>query len=226
MGRGGGAVRRAAGGCQGGRAAHRRRVPAGGCLRRAEPVSIGGDQSSFTSSVRQRGGRETTLAFVLSGSFFRSIEDDQAETALMFAGGETAMRFLPILAAVLLGGPASAQMLAPPPTYPTAPRPPPPVTEPLSPLPSSGPAEDGSRGVLANPFPMPSVGEDASPRDFLQAALGAIAAGRTGEAMEALERAESRLLSRSVRPSRAGVPSQSQIVHDVAQARSALAAND
>jgi hypothetical protein len=125
----------------------------------------------------------------------------------------------------LLCGPAAAQVLAPPPTYPTAPRPPAPLSEPLLP-PSLAPAPADSRGVLANPLPLPSVGEDAPPRDFLQAALGAIAAGRVDEAMEALERAESRMLSRSVRPSRAGVPSQSQIVHDVAEARSALAAGD
>jgi hypothetical protein len=133
------------------------------------------------------------------------------------------LRALLIMALTLLCEPAAAQVLAPPPSYPTAPRPPAPVQ---APLPPPAPAQGEPPAVLANPLPLPSVGEDAPPRDFLQAALGAIAAGRVDEAMEALERAESRMLSRSVRPSRAGVPSQSQIVHDVAEARSALAAGD
>ena len=45
-------------------------------------------------------------------------------------------------------------------------------------------------------------------------------------AQEALERAESRALVRSVRPSRASQPSEQGIVADIAAARHALAAGD
>jgi len=58
------------------------------------------------------------------------------------------------------------------------------------------PQTDGS--PLAGRLPTPPVDENANARDFLLAARGALAAGRTGEAQEALERAETRLLDRSV----------------------------
>ncbi|MBV9785481.1 MAG: hypothetical protein JO264_16865, partial [Acidisphaera sp.] len=47
--------------------------------------------------------------------------------------------------------------------------------------------------------------------------------GRTGEAQEALERAESRLLDRSVAPSRADEPIRGPRIADVTAARDALA---
>jgi alkylation response protein AidB-like acyl-CoA dehydrogenase len=75
-------------------------------------------------------------------------------------------------------------------------------------------------------LPTPEVDEDAPPSAFLNAARLAIAAGRDGEALEALERAESRALDRSVRPSRAGVPSPQPLVARIAQARAALAGGD
>jgi alkylation response protein AidB-like acyl-CoA dehydrogenase len=75
-------------------------------------------------------------------------------------------------------------------------------------------------------LPTPEVDEDAPPSAFLNAARLAIAAGRDGEALEALERAESRALDRSVRPSRAGVPSPQPLVAAIAQARAALAGGD
>jgi hypothetical protein len=75
-------------------------------------------------------------------------------------------------------------------------------------------------------LPAPPVPENAPPKDFIQAALNALAAGRTGEAQEAMERAESRVLTRSVRPSRANQPSQQPLVQQLAQARQALGANN
>lgn len=75
-------------------------------------------------------------------------------------------------------------------------------------------------------LPEPDVDENAPPSAFLAAARGAIAAGRTGEAMEALERAESRALIRSVRPSRAGDPSRQPLVRIIADARAKLAGGD
>lgn len=75
-------------------------------------------------------------------------------------------------------------------------------------------------------LPTPDVDENAPPAAFLNAARRAIAAGRDGEALEALERAESRVLDRSVRPSRAGLPSPQPLVARIAAARAALAGGD
>lgn len=80
--------------------------------------------------------------------------------------------------------------------------------------------------VLANRLPDPPVDDDAAPRAFLLAARFAITAGRLGEAQEALERAESRELSRVERPSLAGVPSRQPLVAHIRAARAALAAQD
>ncbi len=76
------------------------------------------------------------------------------------------------------------------------------------------------------PLPVPALDENAPPKAFIDAALRAIAAGRTGEAQEAIERAESRALIRSVKPSQAGNPSQQPLVQQLSQARQALAAGD
>lgn len=97
-------------------------------------------------------------------------------------------------------------------------------------LPRSNKASNATAGtagsVVAPRLPTPSAGDDASPRGFLEAASRALTLGRTGEAQEALERAESRLLDRSVAPSRAGQPSQQALVTELQQARQALAADD
>lgn len=75
-------------------------------------------------------------------------------------------------------------------------------------------------------LPIPPVDEDAPPLSFLDAARKAVAAGRTGEAQEALERAESRALDRSVKPSTAGRPSGQKLVNQIAEARHSLGAGD
>jgi hypothetical protein len=71
-------------------------------------------------------------------------------------------------------------------------------------------------------LPEPPVAEDAPASAFVEAARTAIAVGRAGEAMEAIERAESRVLVRSVRPSRANTPSDQELVRVLAEARAAL----
>ena len=86
------------------------------------------------------------------------------------------------------------------------------------------PADTNSTWSPALPVPM--VEDNAPPSAFLEAAVRALAAGRTGEAQEAMERAESRALDRSVRPSRAGQPSKQSLVTQIAQARQALSAGD
>ncbi len=75
-------------------------------------------------------------------------------------------------------------------------------------------------------LPTPAIDENAPVSAFLDAARHALAAGRTGEAQEALERAESRALIRSVRPSRAGQASRQPVVERISAALAALGAGD
>jgi hypothetical protein len=91
---------------------------------------------------------------------------------------------------------------------------------------ASNVTEGDTRSVIAPRLPTPSAGDDASPRRFLESADRAITLGRTGEAQEALERAESRLLDRSEPPSRAGAPSGQPLVTTVGDARRALVSGD
>lgn len=114
------------------------------------------------------------------------------------------------LAVLLLAFPAVAQTRSPPPSA-------------LGTLPAPIPTKDG---VVVPPLAAPTLDEDAPAKDFLHAARQSLAAGRVSEAMEALERAESRALTRDVRPSRAGVPSDQTLVAAIAQARMALTDGD
>jgi hypothetical protein len=90
---------------------------------------------------------------------------------------------------------------------------------------SAAPVAPAAAQIVA-PLPTPAVDESAPPGAFLRAARQALVGGRAGEATEALERAESRLLIRSVRPSLAGRPSEQGLVGLVSQARAALDAGD
>lgn len=81
-------------------------------------------------------------------------------------------------------------------------------------------------GVIVPKLPAPVLAEDAPPAAFLAAARNAIAANRLPEAQEALERAESRALDRSVRPSAARQPSGQPLVRQIAAARQALSGGD
>ncbi len=83
-----------------------------------------------------------------------------------------------------------------------------------------------TRSLIAPRLPNPDVGESAPPRLYLEAARRALVANRTGEAQEALERAETRALDRSVRPSRAGDASGQPLVRRIADARAALSTGD
>jgi hypothetical protein len=122
--------------------------------------------------------------------------------------------------------------------------PPPPPPAPLTPAVGATPVVPGGGGSLpvsnkpsnispsdttspiAPPLPAPDVGENASPAAFLHAALVALASGKTGEAQEALERAESRALDRAVRPSQANTPSSQSLVKQIAAARQSLSGGD
>ncbi|MBV9734367.1 MAG: hypothetical protein JO209_00555 [Acidisphaera sp.] len=83
-----------------------------------------------------------------------------------------------------------------------------------------------TRSPIAPRLPTPSVGDDSTPAGYLRAARQALASGQTGAAQEALERAESRLLDRSVAPSRANQPVRGPRISDITAARDALASGD
>ena len=64
------------------------------------------------------------------------------------------------------------------------------------------------------------------PSDFLRAAQGALAAGRTGEAQQAMEMAQTRMLDRSVPLGQTGVPDSNPVVTLISQALRALGERD
>jgi hypothetical protein len=83
-------------------------------------------------------------------------------------------------------------------------------------------ASADTRSAVSPVLPVPAVALSAPPITFLQAARQALAARRTGEAQEALERAETRLLESVAQP---GMPAAPALV-DTRAARLALGAND
>ncbi len=87
-----------------------------------------------------------------------------------------------------------------------------------------GPADTSS--IIAPRLPTPPSGDDATVRQYLLDARQALADGRTGTAQEALERAETRMLDRSVPAPRMHRPNRSPLVEQVTAVRQALGAND
>jgi len=83
-----------------------------------------------------------------------------------------------------------------------------------------------TRSEIAPNLPAPMVGDNASAPDYLDAARNALAAGRTGEAQQALEMAQTRLLDRSVPLFQTNTPSANPAVAQISQALQALAAGD
>ncbi len=83
-----------------------------------------------------------------------------------------------------------------------------------------------THSVIAPRLPAPSGGPNAAPAAFLADAQQALRARRTGQAQEALERAETAMLQRSVPADQASVPDQSPGVQQVRAARDALGKGD
>lgn len=83
-----------------------------------------------------------------------------------------------------------------------------------------------TRSHIAPNLPAPAVGPDATSLHYLQAAQAALAANKTGEAQEAMERAETRLLDRSVALTSTNNVSQNPDVMTIEQARTALGNGD
>ncbi len=83
-----------------------------------------------------------------------------------------------------------------------------------------------TRSEIAPNLPSPSLGPDAGPADYLRAAQASLQAGRTGEAQQSLEMAETRLLDRSVPQAQTNNPDDNPAVSQITQALKALAAGD
>lgn len=79
---------------------------------------------------------------------------------------------------------------------------------------------------IAGRLPEPSAGEDSSTLGYLLAARDALAGGQDGEAQEALERAETRSLDRSVPLFQTGTPSRKPVVEQIHAALQALGNGD
>ncbi len=82
-----------------------------------------------------------------------------------------------------------------------------------------------SRSAMGSRLPDPNAVGD-TPQSLLAAAQRALNQGRTGAAQEALERAETRVLSRTTDPSLAGMPDEATMVRNLAAARQALGRRD
>lgn len=83
-----------------------------------------------------------------------------------------------------------------------------------------------TRADIAPRLPTPGISDNSGPRAFLAVAQQALQGNRTGEAQEALERAETRLLDRSTAPENVGVADQGTMVRQITDARMALAKGD
>jgi hypothetical protein len=83
-----------------------------------------------------------------------------------------------------------------------------------------------THSVIAPHLPSPDVGENASPDRYLKVAERALRMHKTGEAQQAMEMAETRLLDRSTAPSAANTPDDAPRVQAVSTALRDLAAKD
>ena len=83
-----------------------------------------------------------------------------------------------------------------------------------------------TRSNIAPTLPSSALGENAGPNDYLRAARASLVAGRTGQAQQSLEMAETRALDRSVAQDQANVASDSQFVSRIGDARRALGNGD
>lgn len=83
-----------------------------------------------------------------------------------------------------------------------------------------------TRSPIAPNLPSPQLGPNAGPADYLRAAQASLEAGRTGEAQQSLEMAQTRLLDRSVPQSQTGNASDNPAVTQISQALKALASGD
>lgn len=79
---------------------------------------------------------------------------------------------------------------------------------------------------IAPTLPPSAIGENAAAHDYLRTARASLVSGRTGQAQQSLEMAETRALDRSVPQGQTNVPSDSQFVSRIRGARRALGRGD
>ena len=91
---------------------------------------------------------------------------------------------------------------------------------------SSNIASSGTRSTIAPTLPMPAIPENATPMEYLRSARESLAGGRTGQAQQSLEMAETRVLARSVSQEKTYIPSDDKLVLRIANALRALGAGD
>jgi hypothetical protein len=91
---------------------------------------------------------------------------------------------------------------------------------------SSNIDQNDTRSWIAPNLPSPPVDANAGPVEFLRAAQSALQAGRTGEAQQSLEMAQTRLLDRSVPMGQTNNPNDHPAVTQISQALRALGAGD
>jgi len=96
---------------------------------------------------------------------------------------------------------------------------------PLSPNASNITPGDTTSTIASTP-PAPNVPLDASVQQLLMSASSAISAGQTGTGDEALEDAETKILTRSVVRTQADMPSADPVVAQIEQARTELGSHD
>ena len=100
-----------------------------------------------------------------------------------------------------------------------------PLLPPTGVLTGNGP-QSYTHSASVTALPSPTLSTDAPPGAFLEVARTALQGGRTGEAQEALERAETRLLDHPVEPAQIDAPDDTRAVLDIGVARRALARRD
>jgi hypothetical protein len=83
-----------------------------------------------------------------------------------------------------------------------------------------------TRSNIAPTLPPSAVGQNAATYDYLRAARASLVAGRTGQAQQSLEMAETRVLDRSVPQGQTNTPSDNQLVSRIRDARRALGGGD
>jgi hypothetical protein len=82
------------------------------------------------------------------------------------------------------------------------------------------------RSEIAPTLPASQLGENAATHDYLTSARASLIAGRTGQAQQSLEMAETRALDRSIPQDQVTTPSGSLLVSRIRDARHALGSGD
>jgi hypothetical protein len=83
-----------------------------------------------------------------------------------------------------------------------------------------------TRSTIAPTLPDASIGDNAAPRAYVREARDDLAAGRTGQAQQDLEMAQTRLLDRVIPPGHDNGPSHNRTIDRINEARTALGNGD